>query len=167
MARSLSITIDGLEKLGADLEALGSNKLPLAIYRALAGKGGEALATEMRQREPVVTGDLRSQTKVHDMGHQQVRIGYLGQLSFGNRGGGRFQKGAWVESGTQPHDIIVGRGHTGHFAKALAFNGVIVDKVSHPGARAQRIAAKSIRAAMWEVESAVVDEIDKLTGGGM
>lgn len=160
-----TISIEKLGELGADLERLSGNQLREALRAALRGDGGEALASEMKRRAPVRTGGLVSRIGVHTsgagFGRDEVRVGYLGALSGGNKGGGRNQLGAWVESGTNPHKIRAPRGH------AMSVNGQWLTEVDHPGARAHRVASRSLTAARWEVESAVVDEIDKMLGGGV
>ena len=167
--RGLRITLDGLEEMGADLSRLGRNGIRDAINQSLRGEGGEALATEMKLRAPRRTGRLHSGIGVHvgarSKGHlSDVEVGYVGELSHGNKGGGRFQLGAWIESGTKPHEIRARDGGS------LVLGGNHFEKVDHPGSRPQRVASKSIRAAEWEVLADVVDKINaSLTyghGGG-
>jgi hypothetical protein len=164
MGGGLAITVEGLEKLGADLEALGRNKLPLAIRRALRGKGGEALAAEMRLRAPVRSGRLVAGIGIHvgarSRGHaDDVEVGFVGDLSHGYRGGGRDQLGAWIESGVKPHTIEARNGGS------LSIGNGQYERVEHPGFKGRKIASKSIAAAEWEVLAAVVDEIDMMIGG--
>lgn len=182
-SRGLHITIEGLEELGADLSRLQRPGLSNAIRQSLRGAGGEALATEMKLRAPHRTGGLAAGIGVHTAdagskhgvtGNEQVLVGYLGGLSGGHNGGGRFQLGAWVESGTKPHMIQprVTKQQGLFFSKstqsknALAFDGGVFANARHPGSRAQRVAAKSIKAAEWEVLADIVDVIDGMLTHG-
>jgi hypothetical protein len=164
MGGGLGINIEGLEELGADLEKLGHNGLREAIRRSLKGDGGEALASQMRQRSPRRTGGLIAGIGIHEGARSRgpkdsVEVGYLGELSGGHNGGGRNQLGAWIESGTKPHEIRAKDGGS------LKFNGGQFEVVQHPGIRGRKIAAKSIRAAEWEVLADIVDQIDHMIGG--
>lgn len=183
-SRGLSITVEGLEALGADMERLAPPGLRNAIRTSLRGAGGQALAGEMRLRAPRgETGGLIAGIDVHASaagskhavtGNDDVLIGYLGALSGGNNGGGRFQLGAWIESGTAPHMIqpkVTKRkslfgSKMSQSKNALAFDGGVFANASHPGIRGRRVAAKSIRAAEWEVMADVVDVIDGMLLGG-
>lgn len=164
MARSngLRISIEGLEELGADMARLEHPGLRNAIRASLRGKGGEALASEMKQRAPRRTGTLVSGIGVHGSAAtgDDVEVGYLGALASGSRiAGAREQRGAWVESGTAPHIIEPRDGG------ALMFNGGAFERVQHPGQRGQKVAAKSIKAAEWEVMADIVDQIDHILDG--
>lgn len=170
-ARSLRIDIEGIEGLAQTL-GLTARDLNHAVQKALAGEGGDALMREMRSRTPVGKGSFGSHTRddidVHNLGWGKgVKVGYQGGLSGGNNGGGRLQKGAWLESGTKPHEINVNSDkRSGRFtsAKALRFNGVSRDRVQHPGTRGLKIAAKSMKSAKWEVEASIVDELNIMAG---
>jgi len=150
--RGLQVTLDGLEEMGADLTRLAHPGLRDAIRRSLRGAGGEALASEMRSRAPSRSGAVRSGIGVHGVASagDDVEVGY--------RGGG-LPIGAWIESGTKPHVIEARDGGS------LAFNGGRFERVNHPGQKGKRVAAKSLRAAEWEVMADIVDEINKVTGG--
>lgn len=173
MARSRGgvgwITIEGLEWLGADLEHLAYPGLFLAINRALRGKGGRAMVEYMHMLEPERSGDLKRKTKIHAETHtSDVLVGYLGELSHGNKGGGRNQKGAWIESGVKPHDIVAKRNkQSGEFTAkrhSLFFGGTYTEKVHHPGFRGRKIAKKAMDATETTMLAAVVEEIDQITG---
>lgn len=171
MARGFRIDIEGIEALSTSL-GLNAQQMNHAVQKALAGPGGEDLAADMRSRTPVGTGSFGAHTrddiKVRDEGLRKgVLVGYQGQLSGGNKGGGRLQKGAWLESGTKPHVIHTkrnkgGAGNLQSFtsAKAMRFNGVFTETVHHPGTKAQWIAKKSLKSARSSVESAIVDELN-------
>lgn len=165
---SFRIDITGIEGLSRTL-GLTAEQMREAVRRGLAGDGGEALAIEMRSRTPRGPGGhhyyhqgfrswghTRDDIRVHDEGAKGVYVGYQGALSFGNKGGGRLQKGAWLESGTKPHTIRAKR------FRRLYIAGHYVKSVEHPGSRPQRIAQKSLRATKWEVESGIIDEINKM-----
>lgn len=165
MARGLRFSIEGLEELGADMGRLAHPGLRDAIRESLRGAGGEALAAEMRTRAPRRYGGLISGIGIHSgaagsRSQDDVFVGYQGGLSGGNRGGGRFQLGAWIESGTKPHEIRARDG-----GMLLGHRGVYAERVSHPGTRGQRVAARSIRTAEWEVMADVVDKINQKVGG--
>lgn len=167
MARSngLRISIDGLEELGADMARLSHPGLANAIRASLRGKGGEALATEMKTRAPRRTGTLISGIGVHGSAAtgDDVEVGYLGALASGSSiVGAREQRGAWVESGTRPHEIRPRDG-----GALMLPGGGMVEKVDHPGMRGQKIAAKSLKAAEWEVMADIVDQIDAIVGTGV
>ena len=162
--KAFSVTIDGLERWGADLEKLGRNQLPQAIRRALRGRGGEALADEMRSRAPRRTGRLIAGIGVHigartRGGRDDVEVGYVGELSHGYRGGGRDQLGAWIESGVKPHMIEARDGGS------LSIGGGQFERVMHPGFRGRKIAQVSMGAAEWRVLDSIVDEINLMIGG--
>jgi len=162
--RGFRVTIEGLEEMGADLSRLSHPGLRNAIRSSLRGKGGEALALEMKQRAPERSGTLRKGIGVHGSAAtgDDVEVGYLGALAAGSGiAGARDQRGAWVESGTAPHVIEPRNGGS------LAFNGGRFERVNHPGQKGQRVAAKSLRAAEWEVMADIVDEINKVTGGSI
>lgn len=147
--RGIGITIDGLERLGADLSRLERPGLRLAIERALRGPGGEALAAEMRLRSPRRTGRLVGGIGVRSSGvGADVEVGFAGD-----------DRGVFVESGARPHVIRARDGGS------LTFGGRHVEEVNHPGMRGRKVAHRSIRAAQWEVEGAVVDEINRILGG--
>lgn len=132
-----------------------------AIRASLRGKGGEALAAEMRSRAPRRSGTLVAGIGVHgdSATGDDVQVGYLGALATGSAiAGAREQRGAWVESGTRPHEINPRDGGSLHF------NGGQFEHVQHPGMRGQKVAAKSIKAAEWEVMADIVDEIDNILG---
>jgi hypothetical protein len=163
--RGFRVTAEGLEELGADMGRLKHPGLRNAILKSLRGAGGQALATEMRTRAPRRTGGLVDGIDVHSgtagsKGADDVLVGYQGGLSGGNRGGGRFQLGAWIESGTAPHEIVPRDGGS------LKFNGGSFERVMHPGIRGRRVAAKSMKAAEWEVMADIVDVIDGMLSGG-
>lgn len=61
-----------------------------------------------------------------------------------------------MESGTKPHVIRAKR------AKALRVFGRAVEEVRHPGSRPQKIAQKSLKAAKWDVEDAIIDELNAM-----
>jgi len=164
MARSngLRITIDGLEELGADMGRLAHPGLRNAIRASLRGAGGEAIAAEMRMRAPRRSGTLVDGIGVHGNASNgdDVEVGYRGALAGGsNIAGAREQRGAWVESGTRPHVIEPRDGGS------LSFNGGQFEKVSHPGMRGQKVAAKSIKSAEWEVMADIADQINHALGG--
>lgn len=172
MARSrsngLRIDIDGLEALGADMGRLSHPGLANAIRASLRGAGGEALALEMKQRAPVRTGTLLSGIGVHGAAAtgDDVEIGYLGALASGSHiVGAREQRGAWVESGTRPHLIQPKEKDGVQRSAALAIHGEFYANALHPGTRGQKVAAKSIKAAEWEVMADIVDHIDHILGG--
>jgi hypothetical protein len=160
--RGLKISVDGLEELGADMSKLAKGGLEEAIRRSLRGAGGNALALEMKARSPRLTGDLVAHIGVHSQG-DAVLVGYHGGISNTVTSNSRDQKGVWVESGTKPHTIRAGARNSA--AQALYFGGKYVEEVHHPGARGRGVAQKSIRAAQWEVESDIVDQIDAMIGG--
>ena len=162
VARSFAIQIDRLDELGADLDRLARGGLREAILRSLRGDGGKALAAEMRLRAPKRTGTLRDNIDVHEMGGNQVLVGYLGaDVINASVRGAREQRGAWVESGTRPHTIKAKDG------KGLFFGGRFVEEVHHPGSKGQGIARKSIRAAEWEVLADVADKVNEMLNHGV
>lgn len=108
-------------------------------------------------RAPKKSGTLVGNIGIHDEGTKGVMVGYLGALSHGNRGGGREQRGAWVESGTKPHPIRARR------ADSLFFAGANIESVDHPGSRGQRVASKAMRAAEWEVLGDIADRLRRTT----
>lgn len=147
------------------MQRLSPPGLRNAILKSLRGRGGQALATEMRIRAPHKSGGLIGGIDVHSgtagsKGADDVLVGYQGGLSGGNRGGGRYQLGAWIESGTAPHEIVSRDGGS------LKFNGGSFERVNHPGIRGRRIAAKSMKAAEWEVLADIVDVIDGMLVAG-
>jgi hypothetical protein len=173
---AIRIDIEGLEGLTQTL-GLTARDLNNAVQTALRGRAGEALAAEMKSRTPIGKGSFGSHTRddidVHDKGPAGgVLVGYQGGLSGGHNGGGRLQKGAWLESGIQPHEISVnvdtkaggqfGRSYS--TKRALKFNGVVRDTVKHPGSRPQKIADKSMKSAKEEVLDWIVDEINDMAG---
>lgn len=139
--RSIGVTIEGLRELNAAIDALSSRELNHAIMDAVRGKGGREMAKTMRQLTPKRTGMTHRYTKVWDEGgyKDDVEIGYKGPLSFGNRGGGRFQVGAWLESGTKPHEIKAHRDKHGMFVK-----GKFVTHVNHPGIKGRKMAKRAM-----------------------
>jgi hypothetical protein len=151
-----AIDIEGLERLGADLEHLGRDGIKKAIRRSLRGAGGEALAAEQRLRAPVGRGGLVAGIGVHQDGlGGDVLVGYRGDLP----------KGEWAESGVKPHLIqpkVTRRG--GQRSGALSFDGGAWANALHPGYRGKKVAARSMKAAEWEVLADVVDEINRETG---
>lgn len=160
VARSFSVSIDGLDELGADIARLGHNGLREAIRRSLRGAGGEALASEMRLRAPRKTGTLRDNIDVHGGAGDDVTVGYQGAMVTNAAvQGAREQRGAWVESGTRPHTIKARN------KASLFFAGRAIEEVQHPGSKGQGVARKSIRAAEWEVLADIVDQIDTMVGG--
>lgn len=155
--RGLRISVERLSELGADLSRF-EDRLPTAIYYALKGEGGEALESNMKSKSPHKSGGLVAGIGIHSMG-SSVMVGYLGGISNTVTSNSRNQLGAWIESGTKPHTIRAKDGGS------LMIGGRFVEEVHHPGSGAQKIAQKSIRAAKWEVEAAIVDELDKIPGG--
>ena len=156
--RGFRIDIDGLTELGASLEQLAYPGLRNAIRASLRGAGGEAIASEMKQRAPRRTGGLVAGIGVHGdaSAGDDVLVGYQGALSGGAVVNARTQLGAWVESGTRPHIIEAKDGG------ALSFNGGTFERVMHPGQRGQKIALKSMRSAEWEVMADIVDNLDQV-----
>lgn len=159
-----AIEIEGLRELGADLDNLGRDGIKHAIRRSLRGAGGEALAAEQRMRAPRDRGTLVSGIGVHwDGGGGDVLVGY--------QGGDGLPRGEWAESGTKPHFIQprAGRrwesiGQVRHEKGGLAFDGGVWANAFHPGYRGKKVAARSLKAAEWEVLADVVDEINRETG---
>jgi hypothetical protein len=163
MARSnsFSVDIDGLREWGAAVDQLKSGQLRHAVLDALRGAGGEAIVKSMHERIRSRTGTTKRYTKVHGTtGYQEdVEVGYKGPLSFGNKGGGRFNVGAWLESGTKAH-IIRPRQRGG----SLFFSGSHVTEVQHPGQRGRKIAKTAIEMNEWRVLQSVTEEIDTMLG---
>lgn len=159
--RGLGITVERLEELGADLRDF-ERRLPLAIQKALENGGGEALESSMERLAPRRTGGLVAGIGIHSVGGVAM-IGYLGALSGGAVKNGRNQLGRWIESGTKPH--VQRAGARNNAAQAMYFGGKYVEEIHHPGSRARKVAQRSIRSAKWEVEAAVVDELDKIAPG--
>ncbi len=164
----LRIDIEGLEALGADMGRLAHPGLAQAIRASLRGAGGEALASEMRMRAPSRTGTLISGIGVHGsaMRGDDVEVGYKGALADGGATWNAFeQRGAWVESGTRPH-MIEPKVKNGKQSKhAIVVDGHPFANAVHPGQRGQKVAAKSIKSAEWEVMADIVDQIDNILGG--
>lgn len=140
------IDIPQLEEMGADIGRLAHPGLRDAIRESLRGKGGEALATEMKLRAPVRTGGLVSQIAVKDSGGGNVGVGYQGDDGLGT----------WIESGAKPHTIKAKRK-----GDSLFFHGSMIKSVEHPGFRGRWVAKKSLNAAEWEVLADIVDVIRK------
>lgn len=169
-AAGTRIDIVGLERL-VEATGLTAAHLKLAVQEALRGEAGKLLVNEMKARTPMGPGSFgghtRDDEKVRDLGLRGgVLVGYQGQLSGGNRGGGRLQKGAWLESGTKPHKIEAkreGSGKGGFTTRhALKINGVYRESVQHHGSRALKIADKSLKAAKWDIEDAIVERINEM-----
>jgi hypothetical protein len=122
----------------------------------------------MRNLAPRRTGKLAAGIGIHSMNtaggfsrHQivdkdDVLVGYLGELSGGAVDNARDQLGAWIESGTKRHTI----------PGPVAINGRMFVNVDHPGQRAQRVAARAIRSAEWEVLADVADKLNQVFPGG-
>jgi len=162
--KTFSVDIDGLERWGADLKKLGRNQLPLAIRRALRGKGGEALVADMKSRAPFRTGRLHAGIGIHVGARSRgnfddVEVGFVGNLSHGHKGGGRDQLGAWIESGVKPHTIEARDGGS------LSIGSGQYERVEHPGFKGRKIASTAMGSAEWRVLAAIVDEIDLMIGG--
>jgi hypothetical protein len=156
----LFVDVDGLGELGADLTNF-EKRLPMALRLSLQGDGGDTLVDEMKRRAPKgKTGELHRNIRKHNDGND-VRVGYQGELSHGNRGGGRFQKGAWIESGTRPHEI---RART-RGGSLLIAGGRNVEVVQHPGSRKYKVADKSLRAVEWAMMSDVVQKLNDIPEG--
>ncbi len=174
--RGLHVDFDGLDELINALQK-GAKDLP-GVYRAvLKGEGGEAIAATARQRVPRWTGSLSRSIRVRvakpkDLVQAGLRgLGKAGAVEVGPDGKHPRTKmslqhvGTWVESGTKPHDIAKGSrtntryGHTKKGGLRLASGGYVSGEVKHPGMRARRVMSGSLRAARWEVEAAIEDEL--------
>lgn len=148
--KTFSIDVDGLERWGADLKRLGHNQLPVAIRRALRGKAGDALVNEMREHTPQRSGKLYAGIGIHEGTGGAVEVGYHGSIR---------HLGAWIESGTKPHEIRARDGGS------LSIGGNQYEKVDHPGFKGRKIAHTAINSAEWRVLDAIVGEIDAMIGG--
>lgn len=159
-----AIDIEGLERLGADIENLAHNGILNAIRRSLRGAGGEALAAEQRLRSPRLTGELVEGIGVHYEGAgADVLVGY--------KSDSRLPKGQWAESGVKPHMIQPGVRKTALTStqgkQAIVIDGHPYANAAHPGYRGRKVAHRSIKAAEWEVLADIVDEINKETSGSL
>lgn len=155
MAVSLKLDIENLREVAAGLGIFGK-QVDAAIIRALEGAGGDALLYEMKSglRARTDTGATIADLKISKE-RGGVGIGVGKERGF---------IGTFLESGTQRHDIKAKN-------KSLRFDGKHYAYVSHPGTKRYRIAGKAIRTSRWEVESAILDEFDRIkdgasTGGG-
>lgn len=156
----LHMNVEGLEGMIDGLQR-GSKDLPDVFRAVLRGPGGEAIASEVRQRLPKRTGATARDVAVRDVsassrggmfGRESVEVG-LSEYGEHPRGRRPFQLiGRLIESGAKPHEITARRGG---LAGVVGFR----KSVEHPGFRGRRTMARSLRAVKWEVEAALVDEL--------
>lgn len=175
-ARGLQVDIEGIDELVGALKR-GERDLPKVYRAALEGEGGEAIASQARMRVPRWTGSLAASIKVRKAGPRDfLQAGLMalggkaGAVTVGSEGkhprnGMSLQSvGTWVESGTKAHTIGKGDrtntawGHRRRGGLKLS-NGQFVSGVNHPGTRGRRVMSQSLRAAQWEVEAAIEDEL--------
>lgn len=156
--RGLSIKIEGLDGLVAGLER-GWKTLPDIMRETLRGDLGEVIKGEaIRQLGPHSrTGQTIADIDIRPRGNGGVEVGYDNSRSKGARA----HIGQWLESGTGPHYIhsktasAWGFGVNTKHAKALRFNGILRDSVSHPGTPAYRIMGKTLRIIQPEAEAII------------
>lgn len=144
--------VEGLDEMIGGLQG-GARELPDVFRAVLRGAGGEAIASEVRQRMPRRTGATAEDVDVHDRKRQGVEIG----PSDGDHPRSRrpFQLiGRLIESGARSHTI---RARRGGLAGAVGFR----KEVPHPGMRGRRTMARSLKSVQWEVEAALVDELNE------
>jgi hypothetical protein len=145
------IDIDGADEMIRSLN-LALPQLQQMARNVARGEAGRSIVQMLKASVPVKTGELRSGIAMHDMGDSGgVKLGYIGALSRGNNGGGRFQKGTWVESGTKPHTI--------HDVK---FNGRFYSEVHHPGQKGKGIARRTLYASRSTIERGMMLECQKM-----
>lgn len=149
MARALRMDIDGLPEMLGALDR-GQAELPDVLRTVLRGAGGQAILSEARSRVRSRTGRTVEHMGVHPLAHDGVSVGYDGEVE---------HVGTWLESGVKPHEINA-RGLAARHGMQLP-GGHFATHVLHPGIRAQRIMSKSLRAAQWEVEGDIVDELNR------
>jgi hypothetical protein len=146
----LWLEVDGDEDLARLLDR-SVKELNMLARRVMRGEGGQALQSELRNRLralPYATGETASAVGIQDRGDAHgVYIGVQG-----NRAG----IAKLVESGSRPHLIQVRR------ARALRIGTTLVREVHHPGAKPKRIASKALRSTQWEIEAALVDELNEV-----
>ncbi len=149
-APGLALDLEGFDEFVEGL-AKGRKELP-DVYRAvLRGPGGEAIASEVRQRMPRKTGATALSVEVQDRQRDGVEIGPNERDHPRSRR--PFQLiGRLIESGAKAHTIKARRGG---LAGAVGFR----KEVPHPGFRGRRTMSRSLKHVRWEVEAALVDEL--------
>lgn len=97
------------------------------------------LSNELRLEAPVDTGRLRNSIKVFIEG-QTLKIFMVDYAMF-------------VEFGTLPHTI------SPNAKKALAFDGVVVKKVNHPGTRPNNFIRRTLRRKLPGIISKNIERV--------
>lgn len=163
-----------VEKFIADHQ-YGAAVLPDLLRDVLRGEAGDAIKRDAVRRTPKRTGATAASIGIWETPDGAVQVGPRPGATHPKRArGGQDSKYSgmpidqitlWLESGAPPHKISPYRkraGVRGLFgrSKPLAFGGRVYWSVNHPGFRGRKIMSKSLRATRWEVEAAVIDEIN-------
>lgn len=158
---SFRFDIQGLERFQKGV-ALGARELADVWRDILRGPFGREFLQDLRARvsDNNRTGYTAGRLKVHDYGREGVEIGIASGDTARHPSSKRANAksvGVWLESGTRMHLIPTKVSPYNH----MAFGGVVVSRVSHPGTKAARPMYKTLRVFRADGERLLERELDR------
>lgn len=152
---SAEFKINGLPELRAALTQI-PGKLQRNVMRSALRAGAAVIRADARARVPVKTGTLRAGISVGTSSRGadvSAKVSTKGKHAY---------LAPWIEYGTAAHPI---KGRKGGL---LAFAGIVVRKVDHPGARPRPFMRPAMEASAPAALQAVFDKVrQRLTAQGL
>jgi hypothetical protein len=161
------VDVEGLEELARGA-GLGARQIADVWREIMRGPFGDEFLQELKARTSDArrTGYTLSRMKVNDHGADGVEIGIPSDDTARHPASSRANAksvGVWLESGTRMHYIPT----TISPYNKVAFNGVVVSRVAHPGTRATKPMFRTLQLYKRDWADRFIRELDRRLGAKM